>query len=132
MKNIIEISFQEIMILKEAFYSCRIEGINENTTFEKYLRNEVRRRSTKNKFKLRGSKRNASPEQLAKTLEGSNTYVGDFWITDIGKVCTVFFNSTPNLDKGHKNYPFLFYSNGVPTISALSLEEWNTVQKVKI
>lgn len=127
------ISFQEIMLLREAFYSCQIEGINEGMTFEKFLENEMTRRSTKNKFKLKGQKKYATRKELADTLEGDNKYVGDFWIPAVKKVCTVFHNSNPNLEKGHKSYPFLFFDHdGVPVISAFDDEQWESLETFKI
>ena len=86
-------NLREILLLKEAFYSCQIEGINEGMTFEQFLKNETVRRSTKNKFKLKGQKRYATREELAENLEGDNKYVGDFWIPHMRAVCTVFNNA---------------------------------------
>lgn len=127
------ISFQEMLLLREAFYSCQIEGINEGMTFDQFFKNEMTRRSTKNKFKLKGQKKYATRKELAETLEGDNKYVGDFWIPATKKVCTVFHNSNPNLEKGHKSYPFLFFDyNGTPVISAFDDEQWESLEKFKI
>ena len=125
-------NLRDILMLKEAFYSCQIEGINEGMTFEHYLRDEMKRRSTKNKFKLKGQKKYASRKELAETLEGENTYVGDFWIPELRRVCTVFHNANPNIAKGHMSYPYLFFNNGVPTISAINDKDWELVEKFKI
>jgi len=126
-------NLREILLLKESFYSCQIEGINEGMTFEQFLKNETVRRSTKNKFKLKGQKKYATRKELAETLEGDNKYVGDFWIPHMRAVCTVFNNTNPNLDKGHKSYPFLFFNyEGLPVISAFNDKEWEFVEKFKI
>jgi len=34
-------NLREILLLKESFYSCQIEGINEGMTFEQFLKNET-------------------------------------------------------------------------------------------
>lgn len=130
-KNIL-IGMQELLILREAFYSCQISGINEDITFEEYLEQELIRRRTKNKFKLRGSDKFASRKQLAESLDGDNKYVGDFYIPAYRQVWTVFKNACPNRAIGHKDYPFFFFDDGICKISAFDTKDWEKIEKVKI
>ncbi len=126
------LSLHEIFIMKEAFYSCQIEGINKDITFAEYMKNELDRRTKKNVFLDKKTKKPIGRAKLAKKLEGDNKYIGDYYIHDMGKVCTVFYNSNPNLEKGHLPYPFLYYDKGVLYISAYSKEDWYRVSKFQI
>lgn len=127
------ISAREILILREAFYSCKLSGFVQGMTFDEYLEKEIERRNTKNKFKISGTDKYMSRKTLASKLEGDNRYVGDYYIPQVRSVCTCFHNSNPNLEKGHKEYPFLFYDNqGQLVISAFDKDGWRSVEKYKI
>jgi hypothetical protein len=118
------ITFQEIITLREAFHSCQLSGINMDMKFDDYLIETIERRQTCNKWLK-------SVKEIAKSLEGSNRYVGDYWIPEVGCVCTCFKNSNPNLEKGHKEFPFLYNKGTNVFISAFDKEQWENCKKVK-
>ena len=123
----------EIFAMREAFYSCKIEGINANMQFKEYLEIEYIHRTKRNTFKIKDQKRKISGKGMETYLEGENTYIGDYWIPGIGAVCSVFHNAKPNITKGHLEYPMLFYNNeGYATITAFSSTGWDKLDKVKI
>jgi len=118
------ISRDSIFRLREAFYSCKLSGILTDKTFIEYLEEETIRRNTKNNF-------TKTYKELEETLEGNNSYIGDYWIEELNKVCTVFHNRQPKIEKGHKEYPYLFIDGGNVFISALDKEQWGKVTKFK-
>lgn len=117
--------------VKEAFYSCKIEGIYANTSWEdfifEYLESEYNRINTKNKW-------NKTYDEMEKILEGDNKYIGDYYLIESDRVVTAFHNSNPNREKGHKDIPFLYYDEITRNVyvSAFDLEDWNKINKNKI
>ena len=123
----------EIWAMREAFYSCKIEGINAGMTFKEFLEIEFLHRTKRNTFRVKDQKRRLSGKAMETYLEGDNTYIGDYWISGMGAVCTVFYNANPNKEKGHLEYPMLFFNeDGIPTITAFSENGWSKLEKVKL
>jgi hypothetical protein len=118
-------TLNDYFLLKEAFYSCQLSGYNAEMTFEEYLdkiQDDIIKKP--NKF-------NKSKEQIAKELEGNYKYIGDYYIPEIGFVCTVFGKLTSNSEELCTNYHYIYVENGRIYNSNWTKEEWLQLYKVR-
>jgi hypothetical protein len=116
----------ESMPVKEAFYSCQIEGINEGVKFEDWYAKYLKETRKPNKWKQ-------SHEEIAEHLEGETKYIGEYYTYYNKRVISVFHNSNPNKEKGHREYPFLFVDeDGRTNISAYHADQWKSTVKKEI
>lgn len=62
-------------------------------------------------------------ERIKEKVEGDLTYLGTFCIFGNYKPVAVFANASPNLEKGHKPYCFLFERDGRILIGGMDEEQ---------